>query len=63
MQRRKVLGAFTGIGVEVKLADPSMLQIIAEGQIKMDKVDTSVLAQLLRIDFLPKVYLSVKEQR
>jgi transposase len=49
--------------LEVKLANPSKVRIIAESQIKTDKVDAQVLAQLLRTNFLPESYLAPKEQR
>jgi len=51
------------LGLEVKLANPSKVKIIAESQIKTDKVDALVLAQLLRTNFLPEAYLAPKEQR
>jgi transposase len=51
------------LGLEVKLANPSKVKIIAESHIKTDKVDAFVLAQLLRTDFLPESYLAPKEQR
>jgi transposase len=51
------------LGLEVKLANPSKVKIIAESQIKTDKVDALVLAQLLRTNFLPESYLAPKEQR
>jgi transposase len=51
------------MGLEVKLANPSGVKIIAESQIKTDKVDALVSAQLLRSNFLPEAYLAPKEQR
>ena len=51
------------LGLEVRLANPSKVRIIAESQIKTDKVDAQVLAQLLRTNFLPESYLAPKEQR
>ena len=51
------------LGMEVKLANPSKVRIIAESQIKTDKVDAKALAQLLRTNFLPEAYLAPKEQR
>ena len=51
------------LGLEVKLANPSKVKIIAESQIKTDKVDALALAQLLRTNFLPESYLAPKEQR
>jgi len=51
------------LGLEVKLANPSKVKIIAESQIKTDKVDALVLAQLMRTNFLPEAYLAPAEQR
>lgn len=51
------------LGLAVKLANPSKVKIIAESQIKTDKVDALVLAQLMRTNFLPEAYLAPKEQR
>jgi transposase len=51
------------LGLEVRLANPSKVRIIAESQIKTDKIDAQVLAQLLRTNFLPESYLAPKEQR
>ena len=51
------------LGLEVRLANPSKVRIIAESQIKTDKVDALALAQLLRTKFLPESYLAPKEQR
>ena len=51
------------LGMEVKLANSSKVKIIAESQIKTDKVDALALAQLLRTNFLPEAYLAPKEQR
>jgi len=51
------------LGWAVKLANPSKVKIIAESQIKTDKVDALPLAQLLRTNFLPEAYLAPPEQR
>jgi transposase len=51
------------LGLEVKLANPSKVKIIAESKIKTDKVDALVLAQLMRTNFLPEAYLAPAEQR
>jgi transposase len=53
-------------GLEVKLAHPGKVRIIAESQIKTDRVDALALAQLLRTGFLPEAYLApfpVREAR
>ncbi len=41
----------------VVVADPAQLEAIANARIKTDKVDAHILAQLLRMDFLPEVEL------
>ena len=41
----------------VVVADPAQLKAIANARIKTDKVDAHILAQLLRLDFLPEVEL------
>ncbi|MEW5768705.1 MAG: IS110 family transposase [bacterium] len=51
------------LDLEVKLAHPSKVRVIAESQVKTDKVDARVLAQLLRTNFLPEAYLAPREQR
>jgi transposase len=41
---------------EVVVSNPLKTKAIAEAKIKTDKVDAEVLAQLLRCDFLPRVW-------
>lgn len=50
-------------GVEVKLVDTLKSKLIASSKLKNDKVDSRVLAELLRADFLPTAYLAPKETR
>jgi len=50
-------------GITVKVAHPLKTKLIAESRIKTDKVDARVLAQLIRINFLPEAYLPNKEIR
>jgi transposase len=45
----------------VAVADPAQLKLIAAARIKTDKVDAHILAQLLRMDFLPEVALPEAE--
>lgn len=45
----------------VVVADPAQLKAIASARIKTDKVDAYILAQLLRLDFLPEVELPTRE--
>ena len=48
---------------EVLLANPLKIRLICEAQIKNDKVDALKLAQLLRLDMLPRVHASSLEAR
>ena len=41
---------------EVRVSNPYKTRVIAESNIKTDKVDAEVLAQLLRLDYLPGVW-------
>lgn len=50
-------------GIEVHLAHPSKVKLIAESKNKNDKIDAYVLAQLLRTKFLPEAYLPSWEIR
>lgn len=51
------------LGLEVVLAHPSKVRLIAESRIKTDKVDALALAQLQRTGFLPQAYLAPPEIR
>lgn len=42
---------------EVVVSNPLRTRAIAEAKVKTDKVDALVLAQLLRLDFLPRVWI------
>jgi transposase len=48
---------------KVAIANPLKVKAIAEAKIKTDKVDAGVLAQLLRCDFLPQVWIPDKSIR
>ena len=48
---------------KVVIANPLKVKAIAEGKVKTDKIDAGVLAQLLRCDFLPQVWIPDKETR
>ena len=50
-------------GLTVKLADPGKSKLIASSRLKNDKVDSTILAELLRTDFLPTAYLAPRETR
>lgn len=44
-------------GVEVKLAHTLKVKAIAEAQIKTDKIDSNILADLLRYNLIPACYI------
>lgn len=48
---------------KVKLAHPFKVKAIAEAKIKNDRIDSGVLAQLLRADLIPEAYAPSKETR
>ena len=50
-------------GIEVILSHPSKTRVIAEAKVKTDKIDSEILARLLRADFLPRAYIASKEIR
>lgn len=50
-------------GLHVKLVDVYKSKLIASTKLKNDKVDSLILAELLRSDFLPEAYLAPKETR
>lgn len=50
-------------GLHVKLVDVYKSKLIAGTKLKNDKVDSLILAEMLRSDFLPEAYLAPKETR
>ena len=48
---------------EVVLAHPKKVRVIAESRIKNDKIDSEILAHLLRADLIPKAHAPSKELR
>lgn len=50
-------------GYEVVVSDPRKTKAIASARIKNDKLDAQMLAQLLRVDLLARVYVSPPEYR
>ena len=42
--------------IDIILANPRNLKAIAQTKVKTDKVDSQILAQLLRIDFIPEAF-------
>jgi transposase len=54
------------LGAEVTLAHPTKVRVIAEAKVKTDRIDSRTLAQLLRLDWVPKAYVPgpvTREQR
>jgi len=47
----------------ISLAHPAKTRVIAEAKLKNDKVDSKMLAHLLRTDLLPKAYIPSRETR
>lgn len=52
-----------GLGLDVHLAHPMKVKAIASARVKTDKIDASILADLLRGNLLPEAYFSSKEVR
>ena len=50
-------------GIEIVLANTRMMKAIAAAKVKTDKVDATVLAQLLRMDYIPTAYQLDPEHR
>ena len=50
-------------GIAVHLAHPTMVRPFAKKHVKTDKVDAIVLAQLLRMDYLPESYVPGEAMR
>lgn len=48
---------------EVKLAHPYKVKAIAEARIKTDKIDSKILAHLLRTNLIPEAYVPSKRTR
>ena len=51
------------LGVEVTVAHPHEVKLIARAKIKTDKRDSKILAHLLRTDLIPEVYKRSKTNR
>ena len=51
------------LGLEVHLANPFKVRLIAECTIKTDTVDATVLAQLLRLNYLPESRITPRPMR
>jgi len=57
-----ILVAIPGMG-EVVMAHPLKVRIICDAQLKNDKVDALRLAQLLRLDMVPRAHAASAESR
>ena len=53
---RGAYNIFRELGYEVKLANPKKVHDVVESK-KMDKEDAKALANLLRTNYLPEVYI------
>ena len=51
------------MGYDVVLAHPGKVEAIASAKMKTDKIDSEILAQLLRCDLIPKAWVPPKEIR
>jgi len=51
------------LGIDVRLANPLKVKAIASARIKTDKIDASVLCDLLRTNLLPEAYFSSPKVR
>jgi transposase len=60
---QKTYEAFESCGIKMKLANPLKTRLIAEARIKTDKLDSKILADLLRGDLIAECYVPSKEIR
>lgn len=51
------------LGAQVQLANPYKTRIIGEAKVKTDKIDSRILALLLRADFLPTSFIADPKTR
>jgi len=51
------------MGIDIKIANPLQVKAIAQAKIKTDKRDSKVLADLLRANLIPEVYMRTRENR
>ena len=59
----KTYEAFESCDIKMKLANPIKTRAIAEARIKTDKLDSKILAHLLRSDLIADCYMPPKEIR
>ena len=58
---RMVRDIIAGEGYDVKVAHPKGVKLIAASKVKTDKVDAYTLANLLRVNMIPEVYVVSEE--
>jgi transposase len=58
-----IYDALTDAGHIVKVADPYMLRAIVASKKKSDRIDARILADLLRCDLFPEIYMPSREIR
>ncbi|MGC8981888.1 MAG: IS110 family transposase [Minisyncoccia bacterium] len=58
-----IYDAIESKGFKVKLANPLKVRLIAESRIKNDKIDSEILAKLLKNNWVPESYVPVKNIR
>lgn len=51
------------MGIDIRIANPMQVKAIAQAKIKTDKRDSRVLADLLRADLIPEVYMRSQANR
>jgi transposase len=51
------------MGIDIRIANPMQVKAIAQAKIKTDKRDSRVLADLLRADLIPEVYMRSRVNR
>jgi transposase len=51
------------MGIDIKIANPMQVKAIAQAKIKTDKRDSKVLADLLRANLIPEVYMRSQANR
>jgi transposase len=59
----KTYEALESKGMEVKLANPLKTRAIAEAKVKTDKLDSKILAHLLRADLIAECYVPSRDVR
>lgn len=52
-----------GLPIDISLAHPLKLKAIASARIKTDSIDSKILADLLRSDFIPESYIAPPQTR